>query len=365
MPQNSPTSMASRLDAVGISKCYGTFRALTDINVTISPGEFLTLLGPSGSGKTTFLMSLAGFAAPTSGEILENGEEITHRSPDQRNFGMVFQGYALFPHMSVLENVIFPLKLRKISKDERTRRAKDMLDRVGLAAHIAKRPSELSGGQQQRVALARSLVYRPPVLLLDEPFSALDKALKSDLQSELRSIHRDLGTTCVFVTHDQSEALALSDRIAIFNEGSISQIGAPREIYRHPNNRFVANFLGRINLMRLSDVSLQQGMATGLHGGVTLRCHTDRADGRLREATLAVRPEYVRLEQAFDRGNSLPVTVTEVVYNGSCLSISVLTSEGTKLLVDVPDQDNVPKPGDHGHVTWAAADGALLPDGQV
>lgn len=362
MPQSSSTRTASQLEAVGICKTYGPFQALKDVTLTISPGEFLTLLGPSGSGKTTFLMSLAGFTSPTSGKILENGSDITYRAPDQRNFGMVFQGYALFPHMSVLDNVMFPLRLRRVPHTDRQRQAKEMLERVGLTLHMNKNPAALSGGQQQRVALARALVYRPPVLLLDEPFSALDKALKSDLQCELRSIHRDIGTTCIFVTHDQSEALALSDRIAIFDKGTISQSDVPREIYRHPKNRFVASFLGRINLLPLTQVSIQNSIASGSHGGVGLHCQTDRQNGSASGAVLAVRPEYVRFDQTKNVENSLPVTVTEVVYNGSCLSISAVSPEGKTVLVDVPDSGLAPQPGESGFVSWQSSDGFLLPE---
>jgi putative spermidine/putrescine transport system ATP-binding protein len=217
----------STLRAVGIEKHYGATRALDGVSLDIEEGEFLTLLGPSGSGKTTFLMILAGFVAPTSGRIEENGVDVTKRPPEQRHYGMVFQGYALFPHMSVEDNIGFPLRTRRVAAAERRRRVDDIVEKVGLTEHLKKRPHQLSGGQQQRVALARALVFSPKVLLLDEPLSALDKNLRGQMQLELRRLHGETGTTFVFVTHDQSEALALSSRVAIFDEGRLQQVGAP------------------------------------------------------------------------------------------------------------------------------------------
>ncbi|TIX02693.1 MAG: ABC transporter ATP-binding protein, partial [Mesorhizobium sp.] len=245
---------AAEIKAIGIGKSFGSFRALDDLTLDIGRGEFLTLLGPSGSGKTTFLMILAGFVQPTDGRLYSDGVDITERPAEQRAAGMVFQGYALFPHMSVEANIAFPLKVRKKSSAEIKRRVGEMIERVGLKGHEKKLPSQLSGGQQQRVALARALVFEPGVLLLDEPFSALDKGLRGQMQAEMKRLHQETGTTFVFVTHDQSEALALSSRVAIFNHGNLLQVGAPDEVYDRPASRFVAEFLGEINMLPLKGV---------------------------------------------------------------------------------------------------------------
>lgn len=235
-------TQAAEIGASGIGKMFGRFTALADISLTIGRGEFLTLLGPSGSGKTTFLMILSGFEAPTSGRLTLDGRELTETPPEARGFGMVFQGYALFPHMSVEDNIAFPLKVQGRPAPEVKRRVAEMIEMVGLGGHGHKRPAGLSGGQQQRVALARALAYAPPVLLLDEPFSALDKNLRGQMQDEMRRIHRDTGTTFVFVTHDQEEALALSSRIAIFEKGRLQQIAPPRMCMNAPPTALSRNF---------------------------------------------------------------------------------------------------------------------------
>jgi putative spermidine/putrescine transport system ATP-binding protein len=234
---------AAEIGAEGIGKSFGSFAALTDIGMTIGRGEFVTLLGPSGSGETTFLMILAGFEPPTIGRLTLDGADMTQTPAEARAFGMVFQGYALFPHMTVEQNTAFPLKVQRRSAADTRRRVAEMIEMVGL------------GGQQQRVALDRALVYDPPVLLLDEPFSALDKNLRGQMQDEVRRLHRKIGTTFVFVTHDQSEALALSSRIAIFDQGKLQQIAAPQDVYERPANRFVAEFLGDINVLPLSSAT--------------------------------------------------------------------------------------------------------------
>ena len=255
---------AAEIKAIGIGKAFGSFRALKDLSLDIGRGEFLTLLGPSGSGKTTFLMILAGFLEPSEGRLLSDGVDITNKPAEQRASGMVFQGYALFPHMSVEANIAFPLHVRKKPAAEIKRRVAEMIERVGLRGHETKLPAKLSGGQQQRVALARALVFEPVVLLLDEPFSALDKSLRGQMQAEVKRLHEETGTTFVFVTHDQSEALALSSRVAIFNHGELLQVGAPQEVYERPANRFVAEFLGEINMLPLKDIRPENGGVTGL-----------------------------------------------------------------------------------------------------
>ena len=238
----------------GLTKRYGTFVALAPTDLVIEPGEFFSLIGPSGSGKSTLLGSVAGFLPPTAGRIELDGKDVVSVPPYQRNLGMVFQSYSLFPHMSVFENVAFPLRLRKLGSGEITRRVERMLEIVRLPHLGARRPEQLSGGQQQRVALARAAVYDPRLLLMDEPLGALDKNLREEMQYEIRQFHRTLGSTILYVTHDQDEAATLSDRIAIMKDGRIAQVGGPRELYEKPRNAFVAGFLGEANLFEVADV---------------------------------------------------------------------------------------------------------------
>ena len=271
-----------------------------DVSFALRRGEFLTLLGPSGSGKTTSLMMVAGFEKPTRGEILVDGQDVAQRPPEQRNFGVVFQGYALFPQKNVLENVEFGLRMKGVPSVVRRRRALDMLDKVGLADFTTRKPRELSGGQQQRVALARALVFEPDALLLDEPLSALDRKLRESLQNEIKELQKRFGISILFVTHDQDEAMMMSDRIAVMAEGRIVQIGSPSDVYLHPATPFVAGFLGETNLV--------PGIYRGTDEGYAVVDFKDAARGRARlpadrrnliagEAVLvSVRPERVRLQ---------------------------------------------------------------------
>lgn len=237
----------------GVTKRFGAFTAVDNINLEIRRGEFLTLLGPSGSGKTTLLMMIAGFLDATAGDIALDGASIRGVPADKRNFGMVFQGYALFPHMTASQNIAYPLEVRKRPKAAIEARVDEMLDLVQLTNFGHRKPSQLSGGQQQRVALARALCFSPPVLLLDEPLGALDKKLRVEVQEQLKDIHRRIGTTFVYVTHDQEEALSMSDRIVIMQAGAIEQVGAPFELYERPRTKFAASFLGKSNLLELED----------------------------------------------------------------------------------------------------------------
>lgn len=346
---------AAEIGSAGIGKMFGQFTALSDITLTIGRGEFLTLLGPSGSGKTTFLMILSGFEAPTSGHLTLDGRDMTATPPEARGFGMVFQGYALFPHMTVEENIAFPLKVQGRSPQEIRRRVDDMVQMVGLEGHGHKRPSGLSGGQQQRVALARALAYEPPVLLLDEPFSALDKNLRGQMQDEMRRIHRESGTTFVFVTHDQEEALALSSRVAIFEKGRLQQIAAPREVYERPANRFVAEFLGDINIL-----PVQSKGDTALVEGRAIRLPEPAAMGA---ADLAIRPEYMGLSLAEPAdGNALPARLNDLTYLGAETRLSLFTRGGVPVVLHLPTAD-LPEslsPGAEVWATWAPARGFIL-----
>ncbi|WP_371929575.1 ABC transporter ATP-binding protein [Phyllobacterium sp. 21LDTY02-6] len=366
MPQSMHLSdaNAAEIKAVSIGKTFGAFHALKDLTLDIGRGEFLTLLGPSGSGKTTFLMILAGFLAPTTGRLMMNGKDITDVPAEERSYGMVFQGYALFPHLTVEQNIAFPLKVRRRPSAEIKRRVGEMVERVGLSGHEKKLPSRLSGGQQQRVALARALAFEPSVLLLDEPFSALDKNLREMMQEEVRRLHQETGTTFVFVTHDQSEALALSSRVAIFNHGELLQIGRPQHVYERPASRFVAEFLGEINLLPLEDFSL----------------NGDRAEGRFEQRTIvltangtapksggvaAVRPEHMRISSrsGADGENSVACTIEAETYLGGSTKYHLRTNGGVGLAVSMPTVNAGNITSKDVWVSWPAEQGFLLPDG--
>ncbi len=279
--------MSHALSLRGLTKRYGAFVAVDDVSLEVAAGAFLTLLGPSGSGKTTILMAIAGFLSPDAGTILLDGRDITPLPPERRDFGMVFQGYALFPHMTVAENIAFPLRVRKLGRAERDAKVRAALDLVQLTGLSDRRPMQLSGGQQQRVALARALVFDPALLLLDEPLSALDKKLRAELQEELRALHRRVGRTFVNVTHDQDEALSLSDQVAILNHGRLIQAGAPAALYERPATRFVADFLGKSNFF----TAVAEGGR--LHvGGIVLAQRDAPPSGAV---LLSLRPEKIAL----------------------------------------------------------------------
>ncbi|TPK72598.1 ABC transporter ATP-binding protein [Mesorhizobium sp. B2-4-15] len=301
-----------------VSKRFGALTALSSVNLDVRQGEFLTLLGPSGSGKSTTLMCLAGFEAPSEGRVLHRGEDFTSLSPEKRGFGVVFQGYALFPHMSVAENVAYPLVVRKIARAERERKVRAMLSTVGLGHYEDRRIQSLSGGQQQRVALARALVFGPNLLLLDEPFSALDRRLRGEMQSELTRIHQELGTAFVFVTHDQDEALSLSDRIAVFNKGRVEQIAEPSKIYEEPATTFVAEFVGETNLLDVTRVKAvgDPNLYHAHYGDTEIICRGPQDAVPAPDSKLSVRPEDVELHA------TLPVNGTQL----NAISVRLLRS---------------------------------------
>src|SRR5215475_2622434 len=291
---NGGADIAVELD--GVTKRFGKITALDDVSLLIRRGELITLLGPSGCGKTTLLNLVAGFLMPDSGEIAVDGQRITDVTAYRREIGIMFQNYALFPHMNVAANVGYGLRMRRVAKGETARRVADALALIKLAGLEDRKPRQLSGGQQQRVALARALVIRPKVLLLDEPFSALDRNLRASMQVELKEIQRKLGVTTIFVTHDQSEALSLSDRIAVVAEGRIRQLGTPDEIYRQPIDRFVASFVGDVNVLRARLERIDGALATVALGAarvlVPSRTLEDAATGSM--VDLFVRPEELR-----------------------------------------------------------------------
>jgi putative spermidine/putrescine transport system ATP-binding protein len=354
---------AAEIKASGIGMSFGSFHALKNLTLDIGRGEFLTLLGPSGSGKTTFLMILAGFLAPTSGRLFSDGVDITTLPAEKRSSGMVFQGYALFPHMTVEQNIGFPLRIRKMASDEIGRRVAQIVERVGLRGHEKKLPSKLSGGQQQRVALARALVFEPGVLLLDEPFSALDKNLREQMQAEVKRLHQETGTTFVFVTHDQSEALALSSRVAIFNHGELLQVGAPQQVYERPASRFVAEFLGEINMLPLTDVRHDNTGATGFFGEREIRT-VGGADGIGSSAVLAIRPEHMSISTSPKPGeNAIAAKATASTYLGSATKLELRTDAGSRVTLSVPTAAIASQLGDDQPVwlNWPAEQGFLLP----
>ena len=342
-------------------KRYGQVEALADVTLDLAEGEFFGLLGPSGSGKTTLLRAIAGFVALDSGSIRIGGEAIDRVPVYAREIGLVFQSYALFPHMSVARNVAFGLEVRGVAGPEIQRRVGDILDLVQLSGLEARRPAELSGGQQQRVALARALVTRPRVLLLDEPLAALDKRLRQAMQIELKQIQREVGITTVFVTHDQEEALTLSDRVALFDQGQIVQAGAPRELYDWPKSRFAATFLGAANIL-VARVVERRGddLLVAVPGGERLVVpEAARAPGE--PLTLAIRPERTQVLAA-EAGEGLAGTVIDVVFAGPSLTYS-LAAAGTEILAIRPNTGaEVLPPGAAVRVAWQADDARVLED---
>lgn len=347
-----------------LNKHYGDFAAVDDISLDIKDGEFLTFLGSSGSGKSTTLSMLAGFETPSSGEILVNGQSLVNVPPHKRDIGMVFQRYSLFPHLSVRDNIAFPLAIRKLAAAERDKRVDAMLKLVQLEQFAHRRPSQLSGGQQQRVAIARALVYEPRILLMDEPLGALDKKLREDLQDELRQLHRRLGITIVYVTHDQEEAMRLSQRIAIFSHGKIVGLGSGYDLYQNPPNAFVASFLGNSNFLKLK----AQGNAAASFEGQSLSIRLTAGLHTEQDVLLMVRPEKavaLSVQQASEEPlaagwNEVSAKVVEVLFLGESQTCSVVTSGGTSMTVKALSAAGMPlKAGDPVRVRWATADACV------
>ena len=348
-------------------KRYGDFTALQQISLGIRDNEFFTLLGPSGCGKTTLLRMIAGFEDVTEGGIYLFGDEIETLPPHKRPVNTVFQNYALFPHMSVLENVGFGLEMKGSSRKEAAIRAGEMLDLVQLSQFAKRKPAQLSGGQQQRVALARALAPSPKVLLLDEPLSALDLKLRKAMQIELKHIQRETGITFIFVTHDQEEALTMSDRIAVMSAGRLQQLGAPRDIYEHPRNMFVADFIGDTNLLEVSVDSIADGRAQcHIGGGHELVCDAVEGVNVGAKVHLSVRPERLVLSDGASDGNSLKGTVTENIYIGTDISTMIDLDGGPKITVRTSNTERGNKrliePGSPAFVSMEAGAARLLVD---
>ncbi|MGD0267362.1 MAG: ABC transporter ATP-binding protein [Candidatus Methylomirabilota bacterium] len=325
-----------------IVKRFGSHVAVDHFNLTVEKGELLSLLGPSGCGKTTTLRIIAGFVEPDEGEVLVMGENISSRPPHQRDMGMVYQSYALFPHMTVFDNVAYGLRMRKMARDKIEERVASVLELVHLRQMAERHPNQLSGGQQQRVALARAIAIEPKVLLLDEPLSNLDAKLRREMQVELRDLQRRLGITTIYVTHDQEEALTLSDRIVVMNSGRVMQIGEPHAIYRHPANSFVSNFIGITNILRgrIAEVSPGGNRAVFVsEGGLRCTVVLDCAQEGLSEGvSAAIRPEQVQFRRGGDIDtveNLVHGTISHVVYLGARTGYYVVLSSGERIIVDV------------------------------
>ena len=348
-------------------KRYGDFTALQQISLGIRDNEFFTLLGPSGCGKTTLLRLIAGFEDVTEGGIYLFGDEIETLPPHKRPVNTVFQNYALFPHMSVLDNVGFGREMKGSPRKEAAIRAGEMLDLVQLSQFAKRKPAQLSGGQQQRVALARALAPSPKVLLLDEPLSALDLKLRKAMQIELKHIQRETGITFIFVTHDQEEALTMSDRIAVMSAGRLQQLGAPRDIYEHPRNMFVADFIGDTNLLEVSVDSIADGRAQcHIGGGHELVCDAVEGVNVGAKVHLSVRPERLVLSDGASDGNSLKGTVTENIYIGTDISTMIDLDGGPKITVRTSNTERGNKrliePGSPAFVNMEAGAARLLVD---
>ena len=359
--QGNSTPASLPISIRGVRKAYGSFSALDGVSLEIASGEFVTLLGPSGSGKTTLLMVLAGFVRPDGGEVLFGDSDMTYVAPHKRNVGMVFQNYALFPHMNVAENVGYPLRLRKVGKAEIAERVDNALELVQLGGLGRRGVNELSGGQRQRVALARAIVFEPRILLMDEPLSALDKKLREQMQIEIRHLHQRLGMTTVYVTHDQREALTMSDRIAVVDRGRIRQLGTPKEIYGHPVSKFIAGFIGESYFL---PVIIRGGKA--FYGDMELltagRLLIDDAN-----QFLAIRPEnlaILRGGQADSQSlNIFKGVVKEVVYQGESSLVCVRLSNGPQLSARLAatSLSNLPDVGDAISLGLAPGDSIIVP----
>ena len=352
------------IDITGVSKFYTGFTALDDVSLRVEPGEFMSFLGPSGSGKTTTLNLIAGFTDLSRGEIRLGERSIGNVPAHKRNIGVVFQHYALFPHMTVSANVAYPLKQRRVPKAERSRAVQQVLQKVQLERFAHRYPSELSGGQQQRVALARAMVFNPSVLLMDEPLGALDKKLREVLQLEIKRIHRELGSTFVYVTHDQEEALVLSDRIAVFNKGRIEQVGTGHELYTRPQTLFVGQFIGESSILRGSHRSAGGETTIEVAGATLVAPGRAKGDGA---HVILLRPEAVTVQAEGTgaregRTNVVSGTVREMLYLGSAMKYEVALADGAHVIARTPTQGGPFEIGSTVELAWNPGDGTLLAD---
>ena len=322
-----------------VDKSYdGKVLVVKDLNLDIAEGEFITMLGPSGSGKTTCLMMLAGFETPTNGEIYLDGNPISNIPPHKRGIGMVFQNYALFPHMTVYENLAFPLRVRKFSKDETDKKVEKALSMVSLSGFGSRMPAQLSGGQQQRVAVARALVFDPAVVLMDEPLGALDKNLRESMQYEIKHIHESIGVTVVYVTHDQSEALTMSNRIAVFNDGKVQQLSSPDKLYEEPVNSFVAEFIGENNTFQgeVEDISNDR-CKIKLDSGGEILANPIRVKSKGEKSIVSLRPERAIIDPEEKMENKFKGKIEEVIYHGDHTRLRLDLLGNKEFILKVPN----------------------------
>lgn len=356
--------MSAGIDLENVCCDFGAFRAVDNANVSIAPGEFFSFLGPSGCGKTTILRMISGFIEPTEGAIRIGGVDQRGQRPNQRPTALIFQNLALFPLMPIWENISFGLEVRGVDKAARRAKAEELLRLVDLPGAADKMVSQLSGGQKQRVAIARALAVEPKVMLLDEPLSALDLKLRQHMRAELRAIQKRTGVTFIYITHDQGEALAMSDRVGVMSQGRIQQIADPREIYNNPVNGFVASFVGENNIFEGEVQNSAQGMATFTTANGTFRARQrDGAAG----ARLYVRPEHTLISDSPATENSVPVTVSEVSFEGAFISVMARAENGKLLTAEIRNDGaaTVPATGARLHMSFAAERAAILPDADV
>ena len=360
--------MNTIVDIKGVNKIYGTNHVVKDLNLLVEEGEFLTLLGSSGCGKTTTLRMIAGFEEPTTGSITVEGEPIEDKEPYERNVNTVFQSYALFPHMTIYDNVAYGLRMKKVPKKEIKERVLKMLEMVQLSGFEKRYPSQLSGGQKQRVAIARALINRSKVLLLDEPLGALDLKLRKQMQLELKRLQKKLNITFIYVTHDQEEALTMSDRIAIMHDGVMDQIGSPTEIYERPATKFVATFIGETNVFDGTIRSIEGGKAViGIENGeVTSSGSVEEGDGKntgfaVNEfVTVSVRPEKMHFSPKPVEGFTVPAVVRDYIYVGSVLKCIAVLPNGNEIKMEKLAGEELPPIGEKVFICWEPEDAVLI-----
>jgi spermidine/putrescine ABC transporter ATP-binding subunit len=342
-------------------RCYGSVEAVAGVSLDVAAGEFVSLLGPSGSGKTTLLMILAGFEQPQSGRVRVGERDITHVPPNKRDVAMVFQRYALFPHMTVAQNIAFPLRMRGVARAVRDAAVTRALEIVQLQGYGDRTPAQLSGGQQQRVALARAIVFDPPVILMDEPLGALDKKLRQHMQIELKQLQQRLGATVIYVTHDQEEALTMSDRVAVMDHGRLMQLGTPRELYDRPANAFVADFIGEMNFLRAVVVAVEDTVCRLRLHGIEVTAARGASVTAGQRVRMAIRPEHVEIAPGAE---GLAGRLGRVVFNGASLAMLVELPGGEVVRADVPARSDLAalQPGAPVSLRWQAEAAATFAD---
>ena len=352
--------MGTIVEMIGVNKKYGSNHVVKDLNLTVNEGEFLTLLGSSGCGKTTTLRMIAGFEEPSTGTIKVEGVPVEEKEPYERNVNTVFQTYALFPHKTIFDNIAYGLKMKKVPKPEIKERVLEMMEMVQLSGFEKRYPSQLSGGQKQRVAIARALINRPRVLLLDEPLGALDLKLRKQMQLELKRLQKKLNITFIYVTHDQEEALTMSDRIAIMHDGIVDQLDTPTEIYEHPATRFVATFIGETNTYDGCVTSIHESVATVTleNGAVKVKC--DDSFSILEYATISVRPEKMRFQTKPHDGFELVAIVKDYIYVGAVLKCIVSLPNGNELKIERLAGQELPPIGSRIYPYWEPEDAVLI-----